>query len=156
MAGNLTLLLWGKGRLLCQFLAVRVGRVPWNKLHTVLPHWKDCTTCPQTNRRDCDILTTHWTLLCYPVLFIAGRGVTSVHPMWWATNCRTYFTFLFWFCWDKRDTFYSSITTDFISKGTIGKHLLTFWKKSIFLTEYKVADLFWFCLCFPIFFKACF
>ena len=55
-----------------------------------------------------------------------------------------------------REIRFTAQSLEFISKGIIGKHLLTFWKKSVFLTEYKRADLFQFCLCFPIFLKPVF
>ena len=88
----------------------------------------------------CDILIAQWPLFYHSLLFIEEWGTTKVHRMWLKINHCTYFTFLFEFYRNKKEPLYSCLCGCY-SKTFYLKRRLTFWKKSIFLEEFKLRSL---------------
>ena len=85
--------------------------------HAPLCHSKRmyCLSSDKQKRRDCDGLIAHWPFFYYSFLFIKWWGTANVHRMWSTFNHKTYFTYLFGFYWNERETLYSSITTYVVS-----------------------------------------
>ena len=92
---------------------------PESKLRVIFPHLKDCTFCPRTNRKE-ESVTSRLHCIGHSYITHSFLLMGEKPPVCIACderfNYRTSFTFLFWFYWDKREPFYSSVLFQDIGK----------------------------------------